>query len=162
MSRAKPAIRPLAVGDEPALARLYADVDADHAKATPGIFRQADPPRSDAFYARYRDDPDCLLLVAAEGADIVGLVEAEMRSTPPVRIFVPKRIGVINTVVVRKDRRRHGIGRALVEDAERRLIGFGASEIEVTVYDWNVLAAAFYRRLGFAATCQKMVRAAKR
>lgn len=57
--------------------------------------------------------------------------------------------GWINYLAVHPDRRRQGIGRRMMEEAERRLRAAGCPKINLQVRSKNVVAMDFYRQIGF-------------
>jgi ribosomal protein S18 acetylase RimI-like enzyme len=93
------------------------------------------------------DDPHQELLVAEIGHHTAGLLRLTMRerNLP----FVPKRIAVINEVVVAAERRGTGIGRRLMENAQELAASHGAVEIWLDVWEFNSPAIGFYESLGY-------------
>src|SRR4029453_2599150 len=59
--------------------------------------------------------------------------------------------GWLYRVAVAPERQRHGIGRALVHEAERRLPQLGCPKINLQIEGANEHVVAFYDRLGYAA-----------
>jgi len=58
--------------------------------------------------------------------------------------------GWINYLAVDPDRRRQGLGAAIMAEAEHRLRALGCAKINVQVRRDNAEAAAFYAELGFS------------
>lgn len=58
--------------------------------------------------------------------------------------------GWINYLAVAPSRQRVGLGRALMDEAERRLRAVGCAKINLQVRSGNAAAMTFYRRIGFA------------
>ena len=80
-----------------------------------------------------------LLLVAGHGGRVVGTVMAGYEG----------HRGWIHYLGVVPDLQRGGLGRALMADAERRLIALGCQKINLQVRGDNAVVVAFYERLGF-------------
>jgi mycothiol synthase len=95
------------------LCRRALDLPEDAAEA-PAIL--------DALYTRAGADRPVLGLGAYRGADLVGVLVGSMSAGDP-------RLGHVDLVAVVPGERRRGVGRALVDEAERRLAGLGATEV---------------------------------
>lgn len=83
-------------------------------------------------------DPD-LFLVAEDDGDILGVVLGAWDG----------RRGWINHLAVRREHRRSGIGKALVGELERRLIGKGALKVNAQIYQSNKSSLAFFKALNY-------------
>ena len=84
-----------------------------------------------------RDD---LFLVAVDDGEVVGTVMAGYEG----------HRGWLNYLAVHPARRGEGLGRALVEQAERRLRALGCPKINLQIRTSNREVAEFYRALGFS------------
>jgi ribosomal protein S18 acetylase RimI-like enzyme len=81
-----------------------------------------------------------LLLVAISGGRVVGSAMAGYDG----------HRGWLYAVAVLKSHQRQGIGRALISEAEQRLLALGCSKINLQVRASNRGVAEFYARLGYA------------
>ncbi len=81
-----------------------------------------------------------LFLVALQGVQLVGSVMAG---------FDGHR-GWLNYLAVHPDVQRQGVGRLLVEEAERQLLALGCPKVNLQIRCSNQVAQAFYRKLGYA------------
>jgi ribosomal protein S18 acetylase RimI-like enzyme len=87
--------------------------------------------------------PATTLLVARDGADVVGILTLVMfRITTGLRAR-------IEDVVVDREARGRGAGEALTLEAIRRATAAGARTIELTSHSTREAATRLYRRLGF-------------
>lgn len=68
------------------------------------------------------------------------------------------RVGRISSLVVDARYRRHGIGRLLVDAAERALAEQGCGMVEVTSNLARIDAHAFYEALGYARSSYRFVK----
>jgi GNAT superfamily N-acetyltransferase len=59
---------------------------------------------------------------------------------------------LLSKIYVREDRRKTGLGRAMVKFAETRCAEMGIGELWLTVNKHNAGSIAFYRRMGFTNT----------
>jgi ribosomal protein S18 acetylase RimI-like enzyme len=92
--------------------------------------------------------PDRLLLVAAEGSKIVGVLRAEMRE----RLFYePHMEGFISDFYILPEYRRKALGNEMIQKAATELKNMGAQIIVADVPAQNEIANRFYIKRGFRA-----------
>jgi ribosomal protein S18 acetylase RimI-like enzyme len=101
----------------------------------PGYDRE----RYRANWERRLDDPRHLLLVAVDGDAIVGNLN----------VFPHEEYGYVLGMMVERERRRHGIGRALLEDAIAWARARNLDSLHLLVFPHNEGAIALYRACGF-------------
>ncbi len=89
------------------------------------------------------DSPNGVILVAHDRADVVACCQLEQR---------PEHTAYIGMVAVRPGRQGGGIGRALLAEAERRAIAFGASLARMSVIRQRAELIAWYERIGYRRT----------
>ena len=159
------AIRAATVRDLDELSEIIAEVDALHREQLPHIFQKPQgPPRDRAYMRELLDDDLCGLFVAqATGpalggmqGQILGFAQATIHDTPPIPILVPRRIAAVENLAVREAFRRVGIGRALMHHVQHWAEEMGATEMELTVYEFNEAAVSFYRSLGYTTSNRRM------
>jgi len=83
-------------------------------------------------------DPD-LFLVAEDDQQILGVVLGAWDG----------RRGWINHLAVQRGYRRLGIGKSLVKELERRLVGKGALKVNAQIYKSNEVSLEFFKRLNY-------------
>jgi ribosomal protein S18 acetylase RimI-like enzyme len=89
---------------------------------------------------------DKLLLVAADGPKIVGVLRAEMRE----RLFYePHAEGFITDFYILPEYRRKALGNEMIQRATRELRKMGAQIIVADVPAQNEIANRFYAKRGF-------------
>ena len=88
---------------------------------------------------KLKGQPDWLL-VGVDADEIIGSV----------MVGYDGHRGWINYLAVRPDQQRSGVGRALMMEAERRLLGVGCPKINLQIRDDNRDAVAFYKSIGFS------------
>ncbi len=81
-----------------------------------------------------------LFLVAVENGVPIGTVMAGYEG----------HRGWINYLAVASDRRKKGLGRRLMDEAEKRLRALGCPKISLQIRKTNAEVAGFYGKLGFA------------
>ena len=149
-------IRPARPGDGAGLASLHVAGGKDYLELDPTRFRIPD----EDGLAEWLDNDlassggSWICLVAEEDGRIVGQVEA--RLLPPMdsaRYQVIAALGQVrgevNSLGVLKSHRRRGIGRALMEHAERWLADRGAVVIELDTLATSTESVPFYEAIGY-------------
>ncbi len=152
-------IRQATMHDYAGMCDLFAEIDALHAGALPHIFRVArGRSRSRAYIQSILDNPEAGVFVAEQEGRIAGLIDVRLQETADAPILVPRRYAIVDTLVVRHDCQRQGIGQALMARAEQWARERGLSEIGLHVWEFNVGAIAFYERLGYVTLSRRMWR----
>ncbi len=104
--------------------------------------------RADRYLSTTIDAPDRLLLVAADGAKVVGVLRAEMRE----RLFYePHEEGHITDFYILPEYRRKALGHEMIQQASAELKKMGAQLIVGDVPSQNEIANRFYTKRGFRA-----------
>ena len=155
-------VRPATLRDYPALCALFEELDEFHRLKRPDFFRRFDgPARSWEQLGRWLAGPGSTVLVAEDASDLVGLSLLLLpRPQSPFAGAVPRKVVVIDNLVVRADRRGRGIGEELVAASMDWARGQGATHVELGVHAVNRHARRFYERLGFAVSVNWMSQAA--
>lgn len=97
-------------------------------------------PRDDVERKLARD-PELFLVAEEDNGALVGVVMGSSDG----------RRGWISRLAVDPGRQRSGIGRALVEELERRLAALGVPQANLLVMDENAVGLAFWASLGYAS-----------
>jgi GNAT superfamily N-acetyltransferase len=97
---------------------------------------------------RFQRDPNARALVADAGDGPIGLATVHLRHT----INHEAPIAQLTLLVVDETQRTRGVGRALVEAAERWAHARGCHRIVVTTALQRADAHAFYERIGYRHT----------
>ena len=94
-------------------------------------------------------DPDAAIFVYDCDGDLPGMCIVKIDYSPPIMEEIER--AEITDLGVREDRRRCGIGRALVDEALAWVSDAGVSRVEVQVATGNVEGQAFWRSRGFGS-----------
>jgi GNAT superfamily N-acetyltransferase len=150
-------VREARADDYDELCQIIDQVDALHREHLPHIFcRPPGPVRERAYILDLIADQEVGLFVAEVDGQLAGLVHVVMWETPPVPILVPRCVASVDNLAVRSDVRRAGVGQALMDRAHRWARAHGAAEVELTVYEFNEPAIAFYSSLGYSTSNRRM------
>jgi ribosomal protein S18 acetylase RimI-like enzyme len=152
-------IRPATAEDYQGVCTVLGEVDALHWDALPHVFRDPGiPARSKAYITSAIEAADACLWVAEHEGQIVGVLHVQIRQSREIPLLVPRRYAEIETLAVSQTHRRRGIGRALVEAADRWAQDAGIDQVELGVWEFNEGARAFYEALGYRTASRKMWR----
>lgn len=150
-------IREATVRDYDGLCELIDQVDALHRDHLPHLFQKpAGPVRDRKFILEILVDVNAGLFVAEAVGQLVGFVHVIVQDTPAIPVFVPQRYAIVDTLAVKEEMRRAGIGRALMDRVHQWARSKGACAIELHVYEFNKSAIAFYQSLGYATLSRRM------
>jgi ribosomal protein S18 acetylase RimI-like enzyme len=123
---------------------LASEVDAGALTAMYMQLSKNYEPNSGAVRAAILDSPKTEVFKAVEGERIVGTVTISYRSVPSIGL-----VAYVDDLVVRKDCRRKGFARKLMEHAESRARTKGCRAIELTSRPDRKEATALYMSLGY-------------
>jgi len=152
-------IRAATLGEQDALCVLFDELDRLHRAARPDFFRSTDgPARPPAVLADLIAGPRSTILVAEHAGRLDGLVTVMLQGIAGLPILVPRRVALIDNLIVRADRRRRGIGRRLLDRAERWADAQSAHAVEIVVHEFNVEARRFYDALGYRTSTRRVHR----
>ena len=136
--------------DIPHLQVLFNEYYQDMHRMFPSMYRPvAGDAVSEAEISSIVDGASAGFTIARTGGEIVGLVCMREAGTGEVAFLESRRYGLIRYVFVRREMRRQGIGRRLMELAIEWSRKRGLDDIELTVWHGNACAMELYRSLGF-------------
>lgn len=98
------------------------------------------------------------LFVAEAGDELVGTVTARLMRPPDFPSLVPHSYASVDTLVVLPNWRHHGIATALMGACEARARAWGATRIELVVYEFNEAARRLYDGLGYETLSRRLTR----
>ena len=152
-------IRAATANDIPNLAALQVEINDFHVAALPHIFRRvgADA-QTEAFLRPLVYGEGTYLFVAEESGHLAGYVALRLVDAPDTPIHVPRRWVSIDTVVVAQACRRRGVGAMLVEHVHSWAKDRGVDYVDLTVFEFNDAAKAFYEKLGYFTVSRRMGR----
>ena len=152
-------IREATAGDYDVLCGIMDEVDILHRDRLPHIFQKPiGPVREKEYILGLLADENTSLLIAEVDGQVAGFVHTMVRDTPPIPVLVPRRQAFVDSLAVKQEFHRHGIGRALMDHAHRWAVAKGAADIELNVFEFNQPAIAFYQALGYETSRRRMAK----
>ena len=124
-----PVLRQYRPGDREALVRLW---------SLCGLIRPWNDPYRDIDRKLTWDAPNLVVLEDAD--ELIGSV----------MVGYEGHRGWVNYLAVHPGHQRQGLGRLLMDEAERRLRELGCAKVNLQIRTSNEAAAEFYRRIGYA------------
>lgn len=136
---------------------LMSEINELHRLALPGIFQQPAGRIVDQdYFLSLLNNDQSAIFIAEYNGQAAGFVNVVIREAPVYPVLLPRRYGVVDTLVVHPAFQRTGVGRALMDQGEAWAASQGVSEVELNVYEFNLGAQAFYRQLGYTTYSRKM------
>jgi GNAT superfamily N-acetyltransferase len=142
-------VRTAIPSDVAALIDLCAGLFAeDGGRRDPAIDRGWPRREGGSYFSQVIDGTETLGIVAEIDGVAAGYLVGRMRDPVDAR---PIRVAVLEAMYVQPDRRRRGVGAALVSEFRAWAGQRRADRLSVTAYATNTEAIRFYEREGFAA-----------
>ena len=154
---AEPTIRRATRADLPHLGRLGALLVAAHHEFDSRRFLAATRRTQDGytqFLATQLDAPDAAVLVAEDAGAVIGYAYLAVESYDYMSLRGPA--GVLHDIIVDPERRRHGVGRRLLEAAFEYVQSRGLSQLVLFTAEGNRAAQQFFAGVGFRRTMLEM------
>jgi diamine N-acetyltransferase len=150
-------IREMTLDDFHALTALLDEIHDYHVAGAPGVFKHAEAPVLPREQIEEKiAQPDQLYLCAMEGERMVGFLWGQMYERVESHTHRQRKLVIVDTLGVTETHRGKGVGRALMDSAERWGVAQGAREAFLTVWDFNESGIAFYERLGYNTEQRRM------
>ncbi len=158
-------IREATEADYEELKEFFDEGAAIHHEGEPGIIGPpSERPMTMQHVARLLASDDETLLVAApveaqaNPPHLLGFVRLALRDVKDQPGMTPRRYVEIEEVLVRESSRGRGVGQRLMSAAAEWARSQGASEVELTVWEFNRGALSLYERLGFRTINRQMLK----
>ncbi len=104
---------------------------------------------SKAYFEECLKSKNNLILLAKQKDKAIGLVNVKIERSAKIPLYLPRRYAKINDLVVKESFRGKGVGKKLLEEAQKWIQAKGVTDIELEVYDFNADALAFYKKDNF-------------
>ena len=143
-------IRKATISDSLTLSRLTRDVQRLHAQIYPTVFRM---PESDDFAVRFFEemlsDPVVTIFIAEENGEPEGCILCKLVDRLENPFTFAARVLLIDQISVRPMSQGHGIGAALMWQAEALASELGVQRIQLDSWGFNINAHQFFENQGF-------------
>ena len=145
--------------DLEAVYAVFSLADTLHREAHPEVFKEAsDPADIKDYLSAGIQSEDAAVFVADDQDKIIGAVIASIRQTPDISLLVQRTFVSVENLVVAEESRQQGIGLALMERIHLWAAERGLKQIQLTVWDFNEAAQAFYKKLGYEMLHHRMAK----
>lgn len=134
--------------DYAAIAAVSTESQEKHARAHPDIFFSDTSGLVEEEVYKQLENPKYAVQVAELEERIVGYVFLLIHQASYMNILKPRTLAIITDIAVLEAYQGRGIGRMLFEAARVWAKEQSAEELELTVWDFNKSAIAFYEHLG--------------
>jgi ribosomal protein S18 acetylase RimI-like enzyme len=146
-------------GDLPAIGRLGALLVKTHHEFDRKRFIAATP-QTERGYASFLGtqlaQPHIVVLVAVDAEQVIGYTYAGVEDVDWMSLRGPA--GVLYDIVVDPERRRHGVGKTLLDVTIAHLKSLGARQIVLSTAERNENAQRLFASAGFRRTMVEMTR----
>lgn len=151
-------VRPATNDDYDALCPLFAELDRFHRLARPDFFQAApEPVRSRDFIATLTAGPGTAILVAGQPGQLSGLAIVRVHEMAGLPIVIPRRMVIVDAIVVAEAWRRRGVGRAILDGTRDWAQKNNAAYVEIAVHEFNQGAIRFYEALGYRTSTRRLI-----
>jgi ribosomal protein S18 acetylase RimI-like enzyme len=154
-----PIVRPAAPADIPTIGRLGALLVATHHDFDARRFMAATRHTASgyaSFLGSQLEAPNVVVLVAVQDDQVVGYTYAGAEGRDWMALRGPA--GVLYDIIVDPERRRHGVGRMLLDATVAALKSLGATQLVLSTAQQNVAAQRLFASAGFRPTMIEMTR----
>ena len=143
-------IRKASSKDALLLSDLCRDVQTLHAQNHADIFKM---PQSADFAVSFFDemlaDPAVSIFIAEDNRGALGYVLCKLVERPENSFTFAMRFLLVDQISVRPEARGHGVGTALMKQAELLAKELAVPKMQLDSWEFNTKAHSFFERLGF-------------
>lgn len=136
------------------LCELFDELNEIHRDPLPDAFKKIEKEKIKEFTRRILSDENSVIFVAENAGKLIGFIHASIKGTDASPAMLQRRYGWIHDLMVRKEYRGHGVGRALDEKVRAWALGKNVNEIELNVWEFN--RGTFYESVGYETMSRRM------
>lgn len=129
------------------LLALRRQIHGLHVTNRPDVYEDTDPLTAEE-YEEMRQNEKAVFLVALEDEQAIGYAFAVLREPSVNPKMKPRIVLYVQDLCVDLHRRRHGVGKALLDALRQEGAARGAASMELMLWSFNDTAKAFYASYG--------------
>lgn len=149
-------VRRATAADASELARLNEYVHRLHVEAEPTRYRDTVFEDVRARFEELLDSKDRAIFIATDSLSSMGYVVTHVIRHPGCIYTLPSNVLLVDQLAVAPEHRRRGVGKVLMERAQRYATEQGLDRVELDVRTHNRSAIEFYRSLGYEPAAYRM------
>ena len=134
--------------DYPAVDGLLMQLHEVDREGRPDLFAPADHYFSRESFETLLENDNIIAFLAQEGLHVLGCCFVSLLDQSS---DIPFKVAYIDLLVVDKDHRRRGIGKAMFREVRRRARSLGAQKVELMVWSHNRPAVKAYESYGMTS-----------
>ncbi|MGI9060444.1 MAG: GNAT family N-acetyltransferase [Ktedonobacteraceae bacterium] len=142
--------------DYAALLPIGLETQEKHADAHPEIFRHGVAGLPEDYFLEHIESETQAIYVAEVAGSVVGYVLLKVIDNMYLDMLVPRRLVYITDIAVLKTHQKQGIGHLLFQQSVEWAKDKGAASLDLTVWEFNQEARAFYERNGMGTLTRQM------
>ncbi len=142
--------------DHAALLPIGLETQEKHADAHPDIFRHGVAGLPEDYFLEHIDSETQAIYVAEVAGTIVGYVLLEVQDNSYLDMLLPRRLVYITDIAVLQAYQKQGIGHLLFQQSVEWAKDKGAASLDLTVWEFNHDARAFYERHGMMTLTRQL------
>jgi ribosomal protein S18 acetylase RimI-like enzyme len=140
--------RDIRVSDYESIKELMEQVSSLHYINRADVFLETNEPFKETYLRKILEDENYFAFLVQFEDIIVGFCVVKIQGPSENPLLVPRTIACIESLCVREDYRRKGIGRFIFDEIQRRARNFEVDSIELKVWSFNQSAIKFYKEIG--------------
>jgi ribosomal protein S18 acetylase RimI-like enzyme len=149
-------LREATLTDMISLAALFREELKYHQRLMPDVFKIPEVVVEEPWLESILNDKKKFLIVSEYEGIIVGAILYRIETNPDDIIFLERRYGYIEEMIITESLRGKGIGKELLDYAVNDLRTKKIDEIEMNVWDNNITGLKFYKKYGFKTIQRRM------
>lgn len=149
-------VRAARAADFDGLVALFSEENELHVRLVPAYIQATAQVLTRKELQTFLDSRTCRLFVCEEGDTLLGVIIVSLQETAGLRWNRPRLYGYIEDLIVTASARERGVGRQLMQAAQRWVASQGVQTIELHVWEVNTGARRFYESLGLQTVQRRM------